>query len=57
MILQYSKHGGFKFQAHEKFWRRLSSKNLGEYHNSYVQNNKSLLADVIEDIQNKCHEI
>ena len=57
MILQYPKHGGFKFQAHEKFWRRLSSKNLGEYHNSYVQSNKSLLADVIEDIQNKCHEI
>ena len=32
-------------------------KNLGEYHNLYVQNATLLLADVFENFRNKCIEI
>ena len=32
-------------------------KNLGEYHNLYVQSDTLLLADVFETFQNKCIEI
>ena len=32
-------------------------KNLGEYHNQYVQSNTLLLADVFQSFQNLCFEI
>ena len=32
-------------------------KNLGEYHDLYVQSNTFLLADVFENFRNKCIEI
>ena len=32
-------------------------KNLGEYHNLYVQSNTLLLADVFENFRNRCLEI
>ena len=32
-------------------------KNLGEYHDLYVQSNTLLLADVFENFQNMCYEI
>ena len=32
-------------------------KNLGDYHDLYVQNDKLLLADVFENFRNKCIEI
>ena len=35
----------------------LKIKNLGEYHNSYVQGDTFLLADVFEDFRSTCLEI
>ena len=32
-------------------------KNLGDYHDLYVQNDTLLLADAFENVRNKCIEI
>ena len=32
-------------------------KNLGEYHDLYVQSNTLLLADVLKDFRNMCHKL
>ena len=40
-------------KSREKVWK----KNLGEYHNLYVQSDTLLLTDVFETFQNKCTEI
>ena len=37
--------------------KELELKNLGDYHDLYVQSNTLLLADVFEDFRNKCIEI
>ena len=41
----------------QKVWDMFKIKNLGEYHDLYVQSDTSLLADVFENFRNKCIEI
>ena len=41
----------------EKVFEELKLKNLGEYHDLYVQSDTLLLADVFENFRNKCIEI
>ena len=41
----------------QKVWDTLNIKNLGEYHDLYVQSDTSLLADVFESSRDKCIEI
>ena len=38
-------------------FKSLNDKNLGGYHDSYVQSDTLLLADVFENFRNKCIEI
>ena len=40
----------------QKVWDTLVIKNLGEYHDLYVQSDTSLLADVFENFRDKCIE-
>ena len=41
----------------QKVWNMLNIKNLGEYHDLYVQSDTALLADVFENFRDKCIEI
>ena len=41
----------------QKVWEVVKIKNLGEYHDLYVQSDTSLLADVFENFRDKCIEI
>ena len=41
----------------KKVWEAFKIKNLGEYHDLYVQCNTFLLNDVFENFRNKCIEI
>ena len=41
----------------KKVWEAFKIKNLGEYHDLYVQCDTFLLADVFENFRNKCIEI
>ena len=41
----------------KKVWEAFEIKNLGEYHDLYVQCNTLLLADVFENFRDKCIEI
>ena len=41
----------------QKVFKELKLKNLGDYHDLYVQSNTLLLADVFENFRNKCIEI
>ena len=41
----------------QKVWDALKIKNLGEYHDLYVQSDTALLADVFESFRDKCLEI
>ena len=41
----------------QKVWEEFNIKNLGEYHDLYVQNNAKLLADVFENFTEKGLEI
>ena len=38
-------------------FKRFKLKNLGEYHDLYVQSDTLLLADVFENLRNKCLEV
>ena len=38
-------------------FKELKLKNLGDYHDLCVQNNTLLLADVFENVRNKCIDI
>ena len=40
-----------------KKFEELKLKNLGDYHDLYVQSDTLLLADVFENFRNKCIEI
>ena len=41
----------------QKVWEEFNIKNLGEYHDLYVQCDTTLLADVFENFREKCLEI
>ena len=41
----------------QKVWEEFEIRNLGEYHDLYVQTDTSLLADVYEKFRDKCIEI
>ena len=41
----------------QKVWKVFLIKNLGEYHDLYVQSDILLLADVYENFKDKCIEI
>ena len=41
----------------KRVFKNLNNKNLGDYHDLYVQNDTLLLADVFENFRNKCIEI
>ena len=38
----------------KRVWKDFETKNLGEYHDLYVQNNTLLLVDVLENFRNTC---
>ena len=47
-----------KDYAHaQKVWDTFKIKNLGEYHDLYVQSDTALLSDVFENFRDKCIEI
>ena len=41
----------------KRLFKNLNNKNLGDYHDLYVQSNILLLADVFKNFRNKCIEI
>ena len=41
----------------QKVFEEFKLKNLGDYHNLYVQSDRLLLVDVFENIRNKCIKI
>ena len=41
----------------KRVFQKLNNKNLGDYHDLYVQSDTLLLADVFENFRNKCIEI
>ena len=41
----------------QKVFEELELKNLGDYHDLYVQSDTLLLADVFENLRNKCIQI
>ena len=40
----------------QNVWKEFNTKNLGEYHDSFVQSDTLLLADVFENFRDKCIE-
>ena len=45
------------YRHDEKVLNKFNIKNLGEYHDLYVQSNTLLLADVFEDFRDKCIKV
>ena len=45
------------YEHAQKVWSTFNIKNLGEYHDLYVQSDTTLLADVFESFKDKCIEI
>ena len=45
------------YTHYKKVFKKLGLKNLGDYHDLYVQRDALLLADVFENFRNKCIEI
>ena len=43
-----------EYEYAKKVWNTLNIKNLGEYHDLYVQLDSALLADVFENFTNVC---
>ena len=41
----------------QKVWKVFKTKNLGEYHDLYVQSDTLLLSDVFENFRDKCLDI
>ena len=41
----------------KEYLKKFNNKNLGDYHDFYVQSNTLFLADVFENFRNKCIEI
>ena len=48
---------GTAYRHAEKAFNKFNIKNLGEYHNLYVQSDTLLLADVLENFRNMCIEV
>ena len=46
-----------EYEHTQKVWKEFNIKNLGEYHDLYVQSDTTLLADVFENFRDKCLEI
>ena len=46
-----------EYEHAQKVWKEFNIKNLGEYHDLYVQSNTTLLADVVKNFRDKCIEI
>ena len=44
-------------EHYQKVWQEFEIKNLGEYHDLYVNFDTLLVADVFENFRNKCMEI
>ena len=45
------------YEHTQKVWEVFGIKNLGDYHDLYVQSDTLLLADVFENFRDKCIEI
>ena len=45
------------YEHPQKVWKVFKIKDLGEYHDLYVQSDTLLLADVFKNFRNKCNEI
>ena len=45
------------YEHAKRVWKDFKIKNLGEYHDLYVQYDTLLLANLFENFQNKCIEI
>ena len=54
----YLEHTTIEDYTHaQKTFEEWKLKNLGDYHDLYVQSDTLLLADVFENFKNKCNEI
>ena len=54
MLLNHGRYYGFILHARKKSLQRFKIKNLGEYHDLYVESNILLLADVFENVRDMC---
>ena len=47
----------FSYRHTKKVFKNLNNKNLGDYHDLYVQSDTLLLADVFEDFRKTCLKV
>ena len=47
----------FDYRHAKRVFKSLNDKNLGDYHDLYVQSNTLLLADVFENFKNMCIKV
>ena len=46
-----------EYEHAQKVWKKFNIKNLGEYHDLYVQSDTTVLADVFKNFREKCLKI
>ena len=56
-VVQILKASQLCYRHAKRVYKEFKSKNLGDYHDLYVQSDTLLLADVFENFRNKCIEI